>query len=275
MKTKRSPLPNFLAFFFVGIIVGGATVFAFKQAPPKTASREAIDQLMAPVSIKEMVKGPDQDTEVRPTVRSEAEFVSDTMKSKEKWMEYVSKEAGVSFQYPEGLFHGPAYDGDGSSGMRFYVETKPRIPEDGVCDNTEDIGDVDVDCLIAAWPKNYQSFQMALQGADYDVNVYYDSVRLAQGIRSVGKEKFVVSVEKGINGACVLGYKKVTPSAHLVFSINICDDPKLDLSKWEGVTIDNTEQQKAQDILASKDLSESTKIKIEALEQVLATLKIE
>jgi hypothetical protein len=77
-----------------------------------------------------------------------------------------------------------------------------------------------------------------------------------------------------MNGSCDLSYITATPSSYASFQINICDDPQLDVEKWFGSTIAKEERVKAKDVLASKDLSDSTRVKIEAMEKVLTTLRM-
>lgn len=206
-------------------------------------------------------------TPAQVTVIPEADFISNVMKST-PWSEYKDEKTGASFQYPVGFFTEAEKKGGQNSGMRYEVMAKPIIPEDGVCD-----GLGDVDCEIAKWPKRYANFNAALQGAEYAYGVY-EGIPVAQKTRTVNGTKFVTMISQGINGACVLSYFAATPSAYAYFDINICDDPQLKEDKWFGSTVAEEERSKAKDILAGKNLSDSTKRKIQAMEQVLATLKM-
>lgn len=124
------------------------------------------------------------------------------------------------------------------------------------------------------WPKRYADFFTALKGTGY-VYAPYESVTVAQRVRTINKVQYVRLISQGINGSCVLSYVTATDTAYASFDINICDDPQLATEFWQSQTVLATEKLKAENILAGKNLSSSTRTKIEAIEKVLATLKIE
>ncbi len=221
----------------------------------------------SPVPAEEPVEQAATTTPAQVNVLSEADFVSNAMKST-PWSEYKDEKTGASFQYPAGFFTEAQRNGDQGSGMRYEISTKPTAPENGVCD-----GLGDVDCEIAKWPKRYANFNAALQGAEYTYGAY-EGIPVAQQSRTIGGTKFLMNISQGINGACALNYFRATASSYAHFSVNICDDPQVNEEKWFGNTVAEEERSKAKDILASKNLSDSTKTKIEAMERVLATLKM-
>ncbi len=199
----------------------------------------------------------------------EADFVKNLMENKSTWITYENKEAGVIFRYPAGFFTEAKKYGDQSSGMYYAVNAKPTSPEDGVCN-----GLGDRDCEIATWPIRYKNFLDALKGSKYSYGGY-EAVPVTQGTRVVGGMKFLNLILQGINGACLLAYVRATPSAYVSFEVNICDDPQLKTSLWQGDAVDQNERRKAANILAGKNLSDSTRRKIESVERVISTLKIE
>ncbi len=202
------------------------------------------------------------------SVVSEADFVTNVMKNSSAWSKYENKEAGVTFQYPAGFFTEAKKYGDQTSGISYWVDTKPTKPEDGICD-----GLADADCDIIMWPVRYKNFLAALRGSVYSYGSY-EATRVAQKARIIGGTEFVTFVEQGLHGSCSLVYVRATPHAYASFVINICDDPQLNVSLWVGNKINQHEKRVAENILAGKDLSDSTRIKIQAMEKVLATLRM-
>ena len=238
-----------LTFFGAGCI---ATVPSMQQSP---------------IPNKISAQSPKKSTQV--DVVSEADFISSVMKTENSWQVYTNTDARVSFQYPLGFFTEAKQYGDQASGMRYSVEAKSTKSEDGVCD-----GLGDVDCDIAQWPIRYTVFKKALQGSKY-AYFGYESVRVAQQIRIINGVRFVVGVSQGLNGSCDLDYVRATPTAYISFSINICDDSSFDVPQWFGAKVSAVERLKAENILASKNISDSTRIKIQAMEKVIATLKMQ
>jgi hypothetical protein len=212
------------------------------------------------------------------TMLPEADFVSGLMAGGGPWREYSDQDTGValhsdkatgaSFRYPEGFFQSGNMYGEQRSGMGYEILTKPTTPENGTCDGLGDI-----DCAIEAWPKRYANFRAALQGARYTF-VGYEAIPVAQRVRTINGMAFVMTISQGVNGACTLAYARATVLSYANFSVNICDDAALKTEKWAGNTVDSEEKRKAQDILAGKNVSDSTKRKIEAMERVIATLKM-
>lgn len=199
---------------------------------------------------------------------SEADFISNIMKSGAPWLQYKDDKTGVSFRYPTGFFTQAQKYGDQDSGMSYTIVMKPTMPADGVCD-----GLGDVDCDIAVWPKRYANFKAALQGSKYTYGEY-ETTPVAQQVRTINGMKFVVSVNQGVNGSCTVSFVRATSLSYASFIVNICDDPQLNAEKWFGNTVVEEERVKAQNILTGKSISDSTKTKIQAMEQVLATLKL-
>lgn len=200
----------------------------------------------------------------------EAEYIDSFINTSNTWLEVKHDTANISFQHPEGLFR-PDY----AASMRYVIETKPTVGEDGVCSN--DLGDID--CEIAFWPQRYTNFQGALQGWPYIDGEYtdgeYKAILAAYRVRSIGQQPFIVAISHGVNGSCSMDYIRATPLSYVRFSFNICDDPSLDLRKWFGSTVDAQEREKANHILDGKNVSDSTRIKMDAMERVLATLRME
>ncbi len=221
----------------------------------------------APLPAEKTLEQTATTTTAQVTAIPEADFISNAMRST-PWSEYRDEKTGTSFQYPAGFFAQGEGNSDQFSGMRYDIMVKPTSSEDGVCD-----GLGDVDCDIETWPKRYANFKAALQGAKY---LYggYEQVPVAQQVRTINGTKFVLSVGQGINGSCALNYVQATAASYAVFSVNICDDPQLDQAKWFGNTVAEEERVKAENILAGKNLSDSTKVKTQAMEEVLATLKM-
>lgn len=202
-------------------------------------------------------------------VVSEADFVGGVMRNETAWQVYENKEAGVTFQYPVGFFTEAKKYGDQASGMRYRVEARPTTPENGVCDGLGDI-----DCDIAQWPVREAAFEKALLGETYTY-FGHESITVAERARTINGVRFVVGAVQGMNGSCTLAYVRATPKAYASFEVNICDDSRLDVAAWFGSDVSETEQAKAQRIFEGKDLSESTRVKMEAMEKVIATLKME
>lgn len=221
-----------------------------------------------PKSVEKTSEPTKNEAPTQVNVVSEADFVTAIMKSGNPWSEYKDEKTRVSFQYPKGFFTETQKYGDEGSGMRYMILAKPTTPENGICD-----GLADVDCEISTWPKRYANFQAALKGSEYKYGGY-ESFPVAQQVKTVGGRKFILNVSQGMNGACVLSYIHATPTVYASFSVNICDDPQLDAAKWFGNIVSEEEKLKAKNILAGNNLSDSTSRKIQAMEQVLITLKM-
>lgn len=205
---------------------------------------------------------------VRTRVIPEADFLNNIMKNGDPWLRYEDRKTGTSFQYPRGFFTRAQKYGDQGSGIDYRIDTKPVTPEDGICDGLGDI-----DCDIAVWPKRHANFKAALQGSKY-IHAEYEMIPVAQQVRTINGMKFIMSVDQGVNGSCTISYVQATLLSYALFSLNICDDPQLNVEKWFGNIVTEEERAKANNILIGKNISDSTKIKIQVMEQVLATLRL-
>lgn len=198
---------------------------------------------------------------------SQAEYIERIFASNAPWKEYQDPSGKITFSYPEGLFNIDDVITDYRSGARYLVEERPTVGEDGVCDALGDI-----DCAIEAWPQQYANFEAALEGREV-YRVGYESFSVAQQVRTIGGKRFVVNVNQGLNGWCEIVYSYRTPTMHVLFGAYICDDPAIDRDKWSGPIVDEDERLKGENMLNGTKRSSSTRIKMEAIERVLATLE--
>lgn len=198
---------------------------------------------------------------------SQAEYVERIFARNAPWKEYQDPSGRITFSYPEGLFNIDDVITDYRSGVRYLVEERPTVGEDGVCDALADI-----DCDIVAWPQQYANFEAALEGREV-YRVGYESFSVAQQVRTIGGKRFVVNVNQGLNGWCEIVYSYRTPTVHVLFGAYICDDSPINQDKWLGSVVDEDERIKVENILNGTNRSSSTRIKMEAIERVLATLE--